>query len=687
VDIGGTFTDAVLLLRDHSTVIGKAFTTPIDPTNGTLAAIEDAAGSISQTLEEVLATAKWVSHGTTVGLNAVLTGTGAKVGLLTTAGFEATLPIAKVNSILGLDEVLQTEAVHWEKPDMLVPRALIKGVPERIDSRGNVLQGLDELAARRVVRELGSHGVEAVAVSLLWSTLNPLHELALSRIVAEELPDVLVSIGSELSNRIGEYERTVTAVLNAYIAPVLRRYLDRLERELRSSGFAGRLLTMSADGGVESSERARRFPIHTLNSGPIAGLAAARDVGRRMGHDNIISTDVGGTSFDVGLIIGGEMQYTRSARIKRHAVSIPVVEVSSIGTGGGSIAWIETATGVLRVGPASAGASPGPICYGRGGDQPTVTDAACILGYIERIGHMSRLRRAAAEREVESKIAGPLGMSVPGAAEGILAIANAQMADLIRRMTVLRGRDPDEFRLYAFGGAAPQFAGRYAAELGVDEVFIPRVASVFSAYGAATSDLLVRVEHETGSLHPGLDREELNRQVKRLEAAALEVVGLGDVDRGPFSLERKAGMRFRRQVHEHNVVMDAKPLSLESAKALESRFRRDYEQVVGRGSAYLEADVEVVSLCVEVRVPLVEHVGPMAAPDSSSKAESRPAARRPAWFGGQQLDCEVFDGNRLEPGSTVHGPAFVELPTTTVVVYPDQQLHTDTEGNMVLSLR
>jgi N-methylhydantoinase A len=687
VDIGGTFTDAVILLQDRSTVIGKAFTTPNDPTNGTLAAIEDAAGSISQTLAEALATASWVSHGTTVGLNAVLTGTGAKVGLLTTAGFEATLPIAKVNSILGLDEALQTEAVHWDKPELLVPRALIKGVPERIDARGNVVQALDEPRARELVRELGGHGVEAVAVSLLWSTLNPRHELELSTIVAEELPDVPVTMSSELSNRIGEYERTVTAVLNAYIAPLLRRYLDRLERELRSNGFRGRLLTMSAGGGVESSERARRFPIHTLNSGPIAGLAAARDVGRRMGHENIISTDVGGTSFDVGLIIGGDMQYTRSARIKRHAVSIPVVEVSSIGTGGGSIACIDAETGLLRVGPASAGANPGPICYGRGGDEPTVTDAACILGYIERIGHMSRLRREDAEKAVESKIAGPLGMSLPEAAEGILAIANAQMADLIRRMTVLRGRDPDEFRLYAFGGAAPQFAGRYAAELGVDEVFIPRVASVFSAYGAATSDLLVRMEGETGSLHPGLDHEELNREVKRLEEAALGVVGLGDVDRHGVSIERKAGMRFRRQVHEHNVVMDAEPLSLESAKALESQFRREYEQVVGHGSAHTEADVEVVSVCVEVRVPLVGQVGRMSAPDSPSQAESRPGGRRRAWFTGELLDCEVFDGDRVEPGSTVHGPAFIELPTTTVVVYPDERLHTDSEGNMVLRLR
>ena len=290
--------------------------------------------------------------------------------------------------------------------------------------------------------------------------MNPAHELRLGDLIREQLPDTPISLSSALTSRIGEYERTATAVINAYIAPLVVRYLDRFERELARHGFAGTLLTMSTDGGVETAARARSFPIHTLNSGPIGGLAASRDLGQRRGHTEIISTDVGGTSFDVGLIIAGEMQYTRSARVKRHALSIPVVEVSSIGTGGGSMAWIDGATGSLRVGPASAGADPGPICYGRGGEQPTVTDAACVLGYIERIGEMDLLQRTRAIEELDKRIAGPLGMSVPAAAEGILEIANAQMADLIRKMTVLRGRDPNEFSLYAFGGAAPQYAGR-----------------------------------------------------------------------------------------------------------------------------------------------------------------------------------------------------------------------------------
>ena len=267
VDIGGTFTDATLLLKDGATVIGKAFTTHDDPTIGALAAIAVAGGAIGRTLEAVLGGAEWLSHGTTVGLNAVLTGTGAKVGLLTTEGFEATLPIAKINNIHGLDEMLQTEAIHWEKPDLLVPRSLIKGVPERIDVRGEVVRPLDEHTARRLIRQFAEQGVEAVAVCLLWSTVNPAHELRLGDLIWEELPDIPISLSSALTSRIGEYERTATAVINAYIAPLVVRYLDRFEQELGRHGFAGTLLTMSTDGGVETAARARSFPIHTLISG------------------------------------------------------------------------------------------------------------------------------------------------------------------------------------------------------------------------------------------------------------------------------------------------------------------------------------------------------------------------------------------------------------------------------------
>lgn len=326
---------------------------------------------------------------------------------------------------------------------------------ERVDAHGDVLVPLDEKQARASLRELGKLGVEAVAVVLLWATVNSSHEERVAELVEEELPGIRVSVASRLSNRTGEYERTVTTVLDAYVAPLVTAYLDRFERALADCGFAGRLLTVSTDGGVETADRARRFPVHTLNSGPIGGLCASRDLGRRAGHTNIIATDVGGTSFDVGLVIDGSLQYTRTARVKRHVMSLPVVELSSIGTGGGSVAWIDPSTGSLRVGPKSAGSNPGPVCYGRGGRQPTVTDAACILGYVDRIGDMAELSRDASTEAMARHIAEPLGLSVHEAAEGILRIANSQMADLIRRITILRGRDPAEFRLYAYGGPHP----------------------------------------------------------------------------------------------------------------------------------------------------------------------------------------------------------------------------------------
>lgn len=685
VDIGGTFTDAVLLLRDGRTVIGKALTTPADPTAGALAAVTVAAANLGRDLPSVLGDAEWLAHGTTVGLNAILTDSGATVGLLTTEGFEATLPIAKINTILGLDELEQTEAVHWEKPPMLVPRSRIRGVPERIDTRGTVVRPLDEDAARTAIRQLGDQGVNSIAICLLWSTVNPLHEHELARLVAEELPGVHVSCGSTLTNRIGEYERTVTAVFNAAIAPLVVEYLNRFESELRHHGFRGQLLTMSTDGGTETAQRAREYPIHTLNSGPIGGLAAARDMGRGRRDPNIICTDVGGTSFDVGLIIGGEMQYTRSARIRRHALSIPVVEISSIGTGGGSVAWVDPATGALRVGPRSAGADPGPICYGRGGQLPTVTDAACVLGYIERVGEIAQLQREKAAGVIERTLAGPLHLSVTQAAEGILDVASSQMADLIRRMTVLRGRDPSDFRLYAYGGAAPQYCGKYAADLGVADVLIPQTASVFSAFGAATSEILVRIEEEAGNLQPERDFEELTTRLKALRASAFEVLGGSEADHAGCHVSAKAGIRFQRQVHEYVVGLATEVFDPVSARALDQQFRRDYEQVVGKGSAYLGAGIEVVSLCVEVRVPLSEP-GTEAVGAEVVATHPPVTGERDAWIDGAWRACPVHDGQFLRHGVEVDGPAFVELPTTTVVVYPGQRLTATSDGDMLLRL-
>ncbi len=414
------------------------------------------------------------------------------------------------------------------------------------------------------VAELAAEGVNSVAVALLWSVANPRHERQTAEVVRAALPDAHLALSSDLVPRIGEYERTATVVVDAYIGPLVSSYLAHLEERLQGLCFTGLFVLMRMGGGVLPVDLARRMPVHTLHSGPVGGVAAASKLGVQLGHPNIITTDVGGTSFDVGLVIGSEVLYSSKPMIERQALAIPVVDVTSIGTGGGSIASVDELLGALKVGPASAGAIPGPACYGRGGTRPTVTDAAVILGYIDHLGGQLRLDRQAAAAAVQSDVAGPLGMDTLAAADGILHVACEQMRDLIRRTTIQRGHDPADFVLYAFGGAGPQYAGRYAADLGVAEVVVPALAAEFSAFGAAASELKAAVEQDMapGDLHDSLDR--VNSLLASLEAAAraqLTAAGAlaGDLGRPPI-VTRTVGLRFYRQIHRIDVAAPPGPL-------------------------------------------------------------------------------------------------------------------------------
>ena len=410
VDAGGTFTDCVVATDTGQLAVGKALSTPGALEEGVLASLADAAAHLGVSTETLLAGTDVLAHGTTVGLNALLTGTGAKVGLITTAGFESTLAIAKANKVQGLSDDDLERATSWNKPALLVPRHLTRGVAGRIDARGAVLEDFDVEDARRCVAELAAEGVNSVAVALLWSVANPLHERQTAEVVSAALPDAHLALSSDLVPRIGEYERTATVVVDAYIGPLVSSYLAHLEERLRGLCFTGLFVLMRMGGGVIPVDLARRMPVHTLHSGPVGGVAAASKLGVQLGHPNIITTDVGGTSFDVGLVIGSEVLYSSKPMIERQALAIPVVDVTSIGTGGGSIASVDELLGALKVGPASAGAIPGPACYGRGGTRPTVTDAAVILGYVDHLGGQLRLDRQAAVAAVQSDVAGPLGM-------------------------------------------------------------------------------------------------------------------------------------------------------------------------------------------------------------------------------------------------------------------------------------
>lgn len=562
IDTGGTFTDAVLVTEAAEGLapigLGKALSTPGDLIDGALGAVEAAAADLGLTAGAVLSQAESVDYATTVGLNALLTAGGAPIGLITTEGFEATLPVARAAKVAGLSPAEATEAVCWSKPPMLLSRRRIIGVPERIDSSGKVVRPLDEAAVVAAVESLRDDGVTSYAVSLLWSVADPCHEQRIAELISRIHPGAHVTLSSAVP-QIGEYERTMTAVLDAYVAPLVADEIQALADALAERGFAGQLRIMQSRGSSCSIGDALR-PVETLQSGPVAGLMASAMLAKALGRSEAIATDVGGTSFDVGLISDGEVSVARRPMIGRWVLAHRLVEVVSIGTGGGSLAWIDPVLGSLRVGPPSAGAQPGPACYRRGGTAPTLTDAAVALGHMSELGGVLELDREAAARALEREVAAPLGMSTPDAADAVVGVACSQMADLIRRVTVQRGHDPAGFVMLAYGGAAPQYATRYAAEVGVVEVVVPAAASVFSALGAAGGDI-------------------------------------------------------------------------------------------------------------------------GAASTSSSTSAPPTVERRHAWFDRQVVDCPVYDGPQLAPETSLVGPAFIDHPSTCIVLRPGDRAEITAEGH------
>jgi N-methylhydantoinase A len=684
VDTGGTFTDAVVVAADGRLASGKTLSTPGDLSTGVIRAIGNAAERLGLAATDVLEATDVISHGTTVGLNALLTKSGARVGMLVTSGFEATLPIAKANKVIGLPDEFFNQPTAWSKPELLVTRSLIRGVTERVDVVGDVITPLDENAARVTIEQLVAAGVTAFGVCLLWATANPVHERTLARLIREQSPGAHVSLSSDLARRIGEFERMSTVAVNAYVAPLVSTYLAELESKLQDAGFRGLFLIAKMGGGVSQAEHIKRAPVHTLHSGPVGGITASSKLGELLGHRNVITTDVGGTSFDVGLINNGRIEHATRPMVERHALAVPMVNVAAIGTGGGSIASVDEFLGALRVGPTSAGADPGPACYGRGGILPTVTDAAVVLGYLERLGGSLVLDVKAAHAAIEREIAIPLGMDVYDAASGILRVANSQMADLVRRTTVQRGYDPADFALYGYGGAAPQYVGAYARPLGVRTVLVPRLASAFSAHGAISSDLLSLMEQDLlpgpfGDVLPTVERlfTDLEDLVTReLQGAADD---LGKRVQSSVTLRRFVGLRFYRQVHRIDVELTGGIVDRLASDVAEATFRKRYEEIIGRGSSFADTPIELCSLRAEGRVTV-----PLPLPHQATGSGVIPTHSRRARFDSMWSECPVFTWDSLAAGARVDGPAFIESEHTTLVVYPGQDAVADRYGNVEL---
>jgi len=701
VDIGGTFTDCVVVDEQGAIIAAKAHTTPENPADGFFHALEQAGKVMHRSLDELLAGSRLVVHATTVGTNALVTRRGAKVGLLATAGHgEAILHMRGGGRTKGLavDQLLNLP--DTDKPAPLVPRSLIREVSERVDVKGQVVVRLCEEDAERAVRALLEQGVEAIAISFLWSFMNDAHERAVKALIERIAPQVFVSCSSEVSPRMGEYPRTVATVVNAYIGPLMRSYVGEIAERAHQLGFPGNVLFAQAIGGAMPTTTARALPLLTLDSGPVSGVIGSSVLGPRLGYDNIITTDMGGTTFDVGIIQAGKPLMRNTTVVDQYEMYLPMVDVVSIGAGGGSIAWIDPASGTMRVGPRSAGSSPGPICYGRGGQAPTVTDANLVMGILDPeffLGGRERLDLEAARRGI-AVLGGQLGLSVDETATGILRIVDHSMANEIRRMSVYKGLDPRDMVIFAFGGAGPMHATSYGRELGVREVVIPLgdAAAAWSALGALAGDI-THVFDQSLYLREPLDMRELAAVFRKLEGAGEAWLADQGFQTHEMAFERIVGMKYGAQVQDLEVLVSPEFLHGDAgAQALAERFEAAYAARFGKGSGYREAGIEILRQRVTARGKSPALVLRPAARENDPTTLVNPGdgiatalkgTRRVYWPELRHAEAtRVVDGNALQPEMVAAGPLIVELPYTTVPIRPGQTLRLDANGSLVISV-
>ncbi|MFN8217101.1 MAG: hydantoinase/oxoprolinase family protein [Solirubrobacterales bacterium] len=689
VDIGGTFTDAVVLDPEGRLHVGKRSSTPPNFEQGFFDALEVAAASAGLSLEEVLTRSSHLIHGTTVATNSMVELKGAKVGLLTTRGHRDVLPMMRtIGRVKGrsVEEIVKLSASR--KPDPIVPRALIEEVDERVDSRGEVVVELDEAGARDAIQRLLDEGVEAIAISFLWSFLNPAHELRVRELAEELAPATFVTASSQLVPKWGEYERTAAVAINAFVGPSTAEYVKRLTGRLTAYGYAGPLYLVECAGGVLPSAAAAADPVLLLGSGPVGGVVAAAQLQSARCFGDVIVTDMGGTSFDVGLAVNGVPRYSPTSVVNQYEFFISTVDVESIGAGGGSIIWVDELSDALRVGPRSSGAQPGPACYGRGGTEPTVSDANLVLGYLNPeyfLGGELGLDVEAARRALDT-VGGPLGMSAEETAVAATRVIDHQMADLIRKLTIERGEHPRDFAVFACGGAGGLHATQFTALLGATKAVIPLgdTASVWSALGAAASDLLYVRERSLIRLAP-FDPAELQAAYGELEARARESLEADGVAPERIEISRFADLKYGGQVNVVEApVADGELDAAALAKAGDD-FEAAYERIFGKGAGHRDAGIELT----EVRI---RAVGRQATPDLAT-TEAGPAApaavaaagRRRAWdaVAGEFTEFDVWRGSELRSGNRISGPAIVELAETTVVIHGVDSLEVDEYGNFV----
>jgi N-methylhydantoinase A len=675
VDTGGTFSDFVYLNEETGDVsIAKVASTPDDPSR---AIIEGVEGLLAQGVAPE--SVGFFCHGTTVGTNALLEHKGARTGLLVTQGFRAIYPVGEQSRPYG-PAIFD---VMFDKPAVLVPQSLTGEVKERVDFRGDVLGQLDVAALRDTVRRLKAERVESIAVCLLFSFLHPAHESRVRDIIAEEMPDCSVSLSCETLPQIREYFRLSTTVINAYLQPILARYIAQLEARLAAARITTRqTYIMQSNGGMSTFAAAARRAVTTVLSGGVTAGAAAC---RMSGFPNIITFDMGGTSCDVALIRDGEPFVSSRGKIEGRDVAVPMMDINTVSAGGGTIARVDK-YGTLAVGPESAGAVPGPACYGRGGEQPTITDCNLLLGLLSPdnfLGGRMRLDETAARTAIETMIAQPLGMGAAASAEGVIRIIDTKMAEAIKAISTMRGHDLRDFMLLAFGGAGPVHAARIARDLGMAGVIVPLYPGVFSAIGLMMSD----VKHDyirskmnlIGTLRPG----DLDDMFGRLSEQALADLRADGFDDAQIAIERAVDMRYAGQGYEITIPCEgAVGHDGDDLGRLRADFDARHRAMFGHSAP--EEPVEIVSYRVRGigKVPPVEM--PRFARAGTSLSEARRATRR-VRFDGKTIDCPVYWRDKLDVGLSLKGPAVLDQLDCTTVMCPGQVARVDEWKNLIVT--
>lgn len=673
VDIGGTFTDVVCQSTDGDLKLVKVPTTRGDPSIAVQRAVTFMAENWGVDPTHI---SRFV-HGTTAATNAVLERKGARTGLITTEGFKDVLEIGRQMRHRMYDMVL-----HAETPGFLAPGARRKEIPERISATGQIVTPLDEQAVIDAVNALAADGVEAIAVCFLFSFINPAHELRVREIIRHLHPQMMISLSCEVDPAFREYERTTVTTFDAYVKPVLDRYLGNMEGNLVAAGIKAPLQIMQSRGGICSATVARRRPVRLFLSGPAAGVIGAQMVGQEVGLHNLITVDIGGTSCDIAVICESKPAVRSEGLIDGYPVRVPMVDVNAIGAGGGSIAWLDSAGG-LRVGPHSAGSEPGPACYGRGGENPTVTDASVVLGYINPdnfAGGSLKLDARLARKAIEQRIAKPTGMSLEAAALGIHRVLNAQMVEGIRLVSIRRGFDPRKFNLLALGGGGAVHATALASELGISTVIVPRHPGVLCAQGL----LAAPVEHEISAAFPrkidGLAVTEMARTLKDLDRQCRELMELEGIAASQIGVQHFADVCYVGQSYhlEVRLFMDDPQRAVER---LYADFLQAHDRVYGHST---QSPAKIVNL------RSVHQAGgdsPVDRAPASSHGQAQSKGQRNILVSGAKSFAKaiVYDRQALTADTHVSGPAVIEQLDTTILLEPGWIARVGAKSNLLLT--